>query len=168
MKRHPEYGESALSMIPLLKEPSKIVRHHHETFDGNGFPDHLSGNNIPIGSRIVYLADLYDFVSHQVKNKMNTNEIMTHIMSGMSRQIDVGLVSCLKEVVMTKGELFSEKEIEIQAQDIKEGMVLSRDLKSVSGLMILSQGSKLIGECYARIIKFLEVHPFTEGIYVYK
>ena len=60
IKKHPELGWMALRNLDDFKQASLIVLHHHERLDGAGYPGHLSGNEIPLGSRIVSVADSYD------------------------------------------------------------------------------------------------------------
>lgn len=59
-RQHPVVGASRLSRIKVLERVAPIVRHHHERWDGSGFPDALSGPQIPLGARIVALAEDYD------------------------------------------------------------------------------------------------------------
>ncbi|MBN8212082.1 MAG: HD domain-containing protein [Xanthomonadales bacterium] len=62
MKRHSELGQTICEAIPHANasQLGTIVRHHHEAFDGSGYPDGLSGTEIPVCSRIISLADSYD------------------------------------------------------------------------------------------------------------
>jgi putative nucleotidyltransferase with HDIG domain len=60
MRKHPEYGARIVAGIPFLEDVSTIVRHHHERWDGKGYPDRLAGNDIPIGARIFAVADSFD------------------------------------------------------------------------------------------------------------
>lgn len=60
MKKHPVIGERILMPLEKLKSIAKVVRHHHERFDGKGYPDGLKGEEIPVGSRILAIADSYD------------------------------------------------------------------------------------------------------------
>lgn len=62
MKQHAAIGERIILAIgdDCSADVAKIVRHHHERFDGNGYPDGLSGTEIPLFARIVALADSYD------------------------------------------------------------------------------------------------------------
>jgi HD-GYP domain-containing protein (c-di-GMP phosphodiesterase class II) len=62
MKQHPLIGEQILLATGDQRSPeiARIVRHHHENFDGSGYPDSLSGTDIPLYSRIISLADNYD------------------------------------------------------------------------------------------------------------
>lgn len=60
MKKHPVIGFHILHKIECFSEISEIVRHHHERWDGKGYPDHIAGPAIPYGSRIIAVADSID------------------------------------------------------------------------------------------------------------
>lgn len=62
MKNHPEIGERIIRSIDVegAEEVAQVVRHHHEHFDGGGYPDRLAGDAIPIYSRVLSIADSYD------------------------------------------------------------------------------------------------------------
>jgi diguanylate cyclase (GGDEF)-like protein/PAS domain S-box-containing protein len=60
MRRHTLIGESVLSAAPSLRRAARIVRSSHERYDGGGYPDGLSGDRIPLGSRIVFVCDAFD------------------------------------------------------------------------------------------------------------
>ena len=60
MRLHPELGAVMLDGIDTWDDVRRIIRHHHERFDGCGYPDGLSGMNIPIGARIVSVVDAFD------------------------------------------------------------------------------------------------------------
>src|SRR5258708_14001755 len=60
MKQHTWLGQEMLQKITFLQPASKIIRHHHERFDGTGYPDQLAGDHIPLGSRIFPFADTLD------------------------------------------------------------------------------------------------------------
>jgi putative nucleotidyltransferase with HDIG domain len=60
MRRHPEHGARIIAKIPFLEDVSRIVRHHHERWDGCGYPDGLAGEAIPLGARIFAVADSFD------------------------------------------------------------------------------------------------------------
>jgi HD-GYP domain-containing protein (c-di-GMP phosphodiesterase class II) len=59
-KRHPEFGWAVIRNLPGLELASLYVLHHHENFDGSGYPAKLRGSEIPIGSRIVSVIDAFD------------------------------------------------------------------------------------------------------------
>ena len=60
MKKHPEYGAEILGKAPTLGKFIPAVRHHHEWYDGSGYPDGLSGDAIPLAAAMISLADAYD------------------------------------------------------------------------------------------------------------
>ncbi len=63
MKEHPEIGEKILQSIALMAPVAKIISAHHENFDGSGYPKGLKGHGIPLPSRIISVADIYDAMS---------------------------------------------------------------------------------------------------------
>jgi diguanylate cyclase (GGDEF)-like protein/putative nucleotidyltransferase with HDIG domain len=65
MKRHVEYGAKLLEPLRGTERVRQMVHHHHEFFDGSGYPDGLSGNQIPLGARIIAIADAYDTITSQ-------------------------------------------------------------------------------------------------------
>lgn len=60
VKKHPLTAERILQPIEELGDPLKLIRHHHEHYDGSGYPDSLRGEEIPLGSRILLVADAWD------------------------------------------------------------------------------------------------------------
>lgn len=60
IRQHPEIGDKIVSKIKVFQSVTDIVRHHHERFDGKGYPDHLQGRDISLGARIVAVADAFD------------------------------------------------------------------------------------------------------------
>jgi putative nucleotidyltransferase with HDIG domain len=60
MRSHPIIGANMLKDIPFLGKACVFIRHHHERFDGQGYPDGLKGREIPLGARILTVADVFD------------------------------------------------------------------------------------------------------------
>lgn len=60
MRKHPEIGYAMIAHIPFLSNAAQVVLHHHEAFDGSGYPSGLAGENIPLGARIFAVADTFD------------------------------------------------------------------------------------------------------------
>jgi putative two-component system response regulator len=65
MRRHPEIGERICAPLAAFAAFGPIIRHHHERWDGSGYPDGLRGERIPIGARIVAVVDAFDAITHQ-------------------------------------------------------------------------------------------------------
>ena len=64
MRRHPEIGERICRPLRTSLAFTPIIRHHHERFDGRGYPDRLRADGIPLGARIVSIADAYEAIAH--------------------------------------------------------------------------------------------------------
>jgi HD-GYP domain-containing protein (c-di-GMP phosphodiesterase class II) len=60
MRRHPVIGAQIVAPFEFFTAGATIIRHHHERVDGTGYPDGLAGDTIPLGARIVAVADVYD------------------------------------------------------------------------------------------------------------
>jgi diguanylate cyclase (GGDEF)-like protein len=60
VRRHPEEGEKIIGHLGFLSNATSAIRHHHERFDGSGYPDGLAGSAIPIGARVLHVADAFD------------------------------------------------------------------------------------------------------------
>lgn len=60
IKRHPAQGAAIIEGIKQLRGIMPAIRHHHESFDGGGYPDGLKGNEIPLQARIIHVADSFD------------------------------------------------------------------------------------------------------------
>jgi len=63
MRQHPVAGDDILQQLAIYKDSLGVVRHHHERYDGTGYPDGLKGEEIPLGARIVAVADSYDVMT---------------------------------------------------------------------------------------------------------
>jgi putative nucleotidyltransferase with HDIG domain len=60
IREHPAIGANMLKVIPFLERTSELVLHHHERYDGKGYPDGLEGDDIPMGARLIAVADAFD------------------------------------------------------------------------------------------------------------
>ena len=60
MASHAEEGASIINRLGFLNDAVPAIRHHHERFDGQGYPDGLAGEDIPLGARIIHVADAFD------------------------------------------------------------------------------------------------------------
>jgi HD-GYP domain-containing protein (c-di-GMP phosphodiesterase class II) len=90
IKNHPTIGASLLTKNPSLKGLIPIVRHHHERYDGQGYPDGLHGNNIPLEARIVAVADAIDAMSSDriYRQGLNYDMIIAELKRNIGVQFD--------------------------------------------------------------------------------
>lgn len=73
MKKHPEVGYRILSRIKFLKEPAQLVLQHHETYDGQGYPQGLKGEEIHLGARIFAVADMFETLTYSPSSRRANN-----------------------------------------------------------------------------------------------
>jgi|GEM_PF-1492864 len=94
MRRHPEIGYRFVESSPFLKEAADIILHHHEAYDGSGYPHGLKGEAIPIGARIFTLVDVYDSMrSNRVyKESISCAATVEEIRDKAGIQFDPGIV----------------------------------------------------------------------------
>jgi putative nucleotidyltransferase with HDIG domain len=97
MKTHPEVGERILKPIQSLRSVVSIVRHHHERWDGNGYPDRLAGRAIPLGARIVAVCDAYRAMTEDrpYRKALSDAEARRRLQDGSGSQFDAVCVSAL-------------------------------------------------------------------------
>lgn len=103
MKTHATIGAEVLakSNIPHVKMAEEIARHHHEWWDGTGYPGSLSGSGIPIASRITALADVFDALTHSrpYKQAWTIDSALAEILSLRGRQFDPELTDLFLALV---------------------------------------------------------------------
>ncbi len=94
IKRHSVWGADSLGSIRRFGKAATLVRHHHEAYDGGGYPDGLSGEAIPVGARIIAVLDAYDaMTSDRAYRKALTPERAREIlMQNSGRQFDPDIV----------------------------------------------------------------------------
>ncbi|MCU1286285.1 MAG: Response regulator [Acidobacteriales bacterium] len=100
MKQHPVIGEEMLNNIPFLRPSASIIRHHHERFDGRGYPDNLAGEEIPLGARIFALADTLDAMtsSRCYRESPGFEAVRSEVSRGMGTQFDPEIARVFLEV----------------------------------------------------------------------
>ncbi|MBQ3921205.1 MAG: HD-GYP domain-containing protein, partial [Firmicutes bacterium] len=90
IKRHPIYGSQILSQIHQSPNLYIGARHHHERYDGRGYPDGLSGENIPELARIIGVADSYDAMTSKrsYRDTMPQEKVRSELVKGRGTQFD--------------------------------------------------------------------------------
>ena len=101
IKRHPESGANVLKKIPSLRPLIPIILHHHERFDGKGYPSQLKGKEIPIGARIVSVVDSYlAMISRRpYRVRMRPVDALREIKNNSGSQFDPSVVISFVKVI---------------------------------------------------------------------
>jgi HD-GYP domain-containing protein (c-di-GMP phosphodiesterase class II) len=109
MNKHPEYSWSILRLFPGLDQASLFALHHHEAYDGRGYPAGLKGSEIPVGSRIVSVIDAYDaMISNRCYRKgFPHEEAVRRLVADAGAQFDPVVVQAFVEIAEHEvGEVF--------------------------------------------------------------
>jgi len=101
MQSHSVYGEEIMSRFEILAKEAKIIRHHHERYDGRGYPDHLAGEDIPMCSRIIAVCDAYDAMvtDRPYRKAMEAGEIASEIMRCSGSQFDPAIAQAFADLI---------------------------------------------------------------------
>lgn len=95
IKKHPEIGGHIVEDVEFLKPTVSSILHHHERFDGKGYPDGLSGEDIPLPSRIISVSETYDFLTSDLsyRKAISKEQAFEELKRASGNQLDPEIVS---------------------------------------------------------------------------
>ena len=104
MQLHATIGEAILRRMDGLEASAPIVRHHHERWDGAGYPDGLAGPGIPLGARLIAVADTYDAMTHDrvYRRALGHSEALAELRAERGRQFDPIVVDIFSRVIASE------------------------------------------------------------------
>jgi response regulator RpfG family c-di-GMP phosphodiesterase len=164
LMKHPERGELLLMPIEQLSGPSALIRHHHEQFDGRGYPDGKSGLQIPLGARVLAVSNDYDALQHGtlVARALSAADALRFLVENRGKRYDPGVVDAFAAMLAeSRPEEFPE--LPLRPESLEPGMRIARDLMHQEGYLLLAQGH-VLGRGEIEQLKRLEVSeqkPFT-------
>lgn len=105
LKEHPLIGASIIENMEFLAGTVALVRHHHESYDGNGYPDGLKGDDIPIGARIIAVADSYDAMTtdRPYRKALDRETARERLRNQAGVQFDPDVVEAFIELIEVDG-----------------------------------------------------------------
>jgi len=166
---HPVRGQMAIDSIADLRAAGVLIRHHHENFNGSGFPDHLKGEAIPIGARILAYADQLD---RAVASGGDTAEqALTRVELGLNIKLDPGLQRVFRKIaryayfIMPEIDHNATVELELQPEELRNGMLLTKDVISGTGLMLLNKGVTLDAVKIEAIQRYYKLDAPLQGVF---
>lgn len=110
IKNHPSIGAKILSNASIFTDIIPIVKHHHERFDGTGYPDGLKGNEIPYMARIVAVADAFDAMASRrpYRDEVEIQKIIEQISNNKNSQFDPEIADALLDIIKNNYEALEE------------------------------------------------------------
>ena len=112
IKKHPEVGVGILSPLKFLPEEKIIIRYHHERFDGGGYPDGLKDKEIPLGSRILCIADSFDAMNSRrsYRPPLSREKIISELEEARGSQFDPKIADIFLGIIKVDDTYFTKKD----------------------------------------------------------
>jgi response regulator RpfG family c-di-GMP phosphodiesterase len=179
--RHPERGQAAVQFIDKLSHAGILIRCHHEQYDGQGYPNQLAEEEIPLGARIIAVADAFDKVVNLKRIDRETlkkaakgqslteeayeNAAVLHLKEGAFIRYDPDVIKTFLEILKGQGFDFG-REKEHTLEEIQAGMVLSRPLHTRNGRFLVPQDTILSKELIRKLKAVHSIEPLSDVIHV--
>ncbi|MHA6577467.1 HD domain-containing phosphohydrolase [Pseudomonas yamanorum] len=170
-RAYPTQSESLLMTLEPMKDAARLIRHHQERWDGTGFPDHLKGDAIPEGSRLLKLA--VDFIELQrgliLERQMNSDEALLYIRKYAGRLYDPEMV---EDFIQACAAFLSDVTLGdpsvkvLTTRELAEGMVLARNLNADNGMLLLNAGKVLNLPLVDKLIAFEAMEGAKYSVFI--
>ncbi|MBN1761303.1 MAG: HD domain-containing protein [Chitinispirillaceae bacterium] len=110
MKTHSTLGANIVREVPFLRDLYKMILYHHEHYDGNGYPDGLRGEQIPLGARILHVADAFEAMTSNrpYRNSLGRTEAIRRLREESGKQFDPSIIAAFMRVAEKKHWLTDE------------------------------------------------------------
>lgn len=168
--KHAILGQTAIDGIVDLRPAGILIRHHHEHFDGSGYPDGKIRDNIPLGSRMIALADCADSLLGANPSQAAVKKALGTIKKLCGSRFDPQLYPHLEKPLF---ELYGQVVYDdgkigkiLDPNELRPGMILAEDLYSGTGLMLLKKGTDLQTPHLESIHRYHRLDPFPGGVTV--
>jgi response regulator RpfG family c-di-GMP phosphodiesterase len=157
---HPVLGEQALLASDDMQGVAPLIRAHHERWDGQGFPDGLRGTAIPLGARILAVADAFeDLRCGRVDGQaLRTPEALRAVLAGRGSQFDPTVVDVFESLFAAAPTRPAVATLRLRPAELRAGQTLAQDFVSPEGVLLLSAGQRLNDDLIGRIGTFERKH----------
>jgi putative nucleotidyltransferase with HDIG domain len=104
VKEHAALGAAVVSRVTPLRKIAGIIRHHHERFDGTGYPDGLAGDRIPLGARVVAVVSVFGAMIEErpYRRMLTMEETLSELERGAGSQFDPGVADVFARLVQRR------------------------------------------------------------------
>ncbi|EJL92389.1 response regulator containing a CheY-like receiver domain and an HD-GYP domain [Herbaspirillum sp. CF444] len=153
---HPVKGHVVLTPVAAFKEVGDLILHQYERYDGRGLPEGLSGDEIPLGSRILAVArDFEALRSGAIATlPLPLDKSIQIIKSQSGHRYDPAVVDSFIALVNEGDSLLAERSRDIKSRDLEVGMQLAEDLRTHEGVLLIVQDSIITASNIQQIRKF--------------
>jgi len=170
LRSHPILGQKCLCGVEGLQEVGLMIRHHHEHWDGTGYPDNVAELAIPLGARLIRLADAFDHdaFSRGYPDLNQLNDATANLVRKSGTLFDPDLVRKFIDADLPRqlhhggaGDVTA-----VKPEDLAEGMVVLEDIFTRNGLFLLPKGARLSRGMIGRVQKIDKVDKIPKAIRV--
>jgi len=155
--KHPAVGQGVLMALDALHGAARLIRSHHERYDGAGYPDGLKGQSIFLGARILAVANDYDAlqIGTLSSQRLSVDEARGFLSANRGKRYDPRVVDEFLALLL-EGESGIPRTPEhgIKSEGLEVGMVLARDLVTRDGILLLAKDHILDEKLIGRIQNF--------------
>ncbi|MBX7271586.1 response regulator [Pseudomonas chloritidismutans] len=158
-RKYPEIGESLLMTLEPLQDAGRLIRHHQERWDGQGYPDRLEGEQIPLGARVLRLA--VDFLELQrgliLERRVSRDDALRLIEKHAGRLYDPEISKQFVELCSTLAPDLGVDDpsiVPVDTRKLEPGMVLARNLYASNGTLLLNDGKVLTQSLINKLTAF--------------
>lgn len=159
IQQHPILGQELTAFGQGTDAIGKVIRAHHERFDGTGYPDELAGENIPWLARLLAVAVAFE------SSNLPRTEAMEQIKMNAGKAFDPEAVRALLKAIPLAP--LPRKEREILLSELRPGMVLARGIYTANGLLLVPEGQQLNATYIEKLLNHNRVQPITQSLVVY-
>jgi putative nucleotidyltransferase with HDIG domain len=135
---HPVIGEKLIGSVKTLKRIARLIRSHHEEYNGSGFPDKLRGNHIPLGSQIIKIASDYDNLLF--KKGLSSLESLNQIKKRSFKSYDTDLINSFEKTVSKTNVPQHRPVRRVMIRDLQVGMYLLDEVTLENGVLLIPKG----------------------------
>lgn len=162
--KHPAKGAALLMALEQLRGAIPVIRGHHERWDGQGYPDRLAGLAIPMGARILAVANDYDAMQQGLLfvRRTSSDEALEMLVTARGKRYDPRVVDAFVDLMRGKAAPDKAPSLEnvVGSDRLCAGMVLARDLTTRDGALLLARDYILDDE----LIRQIRSYEGTEGV----
>jgi response regulator RpfG family c-di-GMP phosphodiesterase len=154
--KHPAHGAGLLAMVEPLREAAELVRAHHERFDGMGFPGARRGSEIPLGARVLSVADDFDdlLTGRLMRSPMTPATAMNALREGRGKRYDPAVVDAYAHLYGQAQAAAAPRELVLRCSQLEPGMILARDIIAPDGSMLLVGDYALDADLIDGLVKY--------------
>jgi len=167
---HSQKGQTLFAGLPDMESIATIIRHHHERFDGEGYPDGILNNVIPIGSRILAVAEDYDELQlgWLAPKKLTEEEALAVVLKSRGTRYDPHVLGALQPAIEKLRAAPKLEERLLKGSELLVGQTLSRDFVGPDGYLWLSKEKQVSKHFIEQVKEYEGLTGKPLKIYVYR